>query len=506
MPTSYTTPNLKGKKGIQGEAGKDGKDGTTYTPSIGEVTTVDSTELASASVSVNTETKEAVFNFAIPKGNKGLDGKDGVQISDNETVEDKTWSSQKTSSKIAEKIDKTNILTTLDDAATDDQVYSAKLVNDELDKKANNDEVLKKTDIVDNLTSTDTDKPLSANQGKILNDTKLNKTDANKLNCVTIDNVSLKEYILTNFTEIGKTYYLIAKTTCTDLPKASNFYITVETPGLYTYKVTAKELNDSNGKYVCTYRTISSSWSDWEKVLSSSDITDTIDINSSDIKIPNVKAIFNDIIAGKEIDQTVIDKYGTEILKYPLGIWRISSDSISNKFSDLPAKASGRIEITSIISDTNKNPWDNEWSYRAYNFETYSETNYFRKLSSVDTAGVKHDTGWQRVCTTTVDNVGVTTITPVNSNITGNIEYTVKNGICYVSMKNVNSTTNTDDLSISTTMPKSSIDCGFSLIAKGSKGNIGFLYIGKNTTKLNGNFWVAGVSGNCSFSYPVAES
>ena len=29
-------------------------------------------------------------------------GKDGVQISDNETVEDKTWSSQKTSSKIAE--------------------------------------------------------------------------------------------------------------------------------------------------------------------------------------------------------------------------------------------------------------------------------------------------------------------------------------------------------------------------------------------------------------------
>ena len=34
-----------------------------------------------------------------------------------------------------------------------------------------------KTDIVDNLTSTDTDKPLSANQGKILDDKKLNKAD-----------------------------------------------------------------------------------------------------------------------------------------------------------------------------------------------------------------------------------------------------------------------------------------------------------------------------------------
>ena len=112
---THTTPNLigrqgvqglkgdkgdvgeKGEQGIQGEAGKDGEDGTTYTPSIGEVTTVDSTELASASVSVNTETKEAVFNFAIPKGNKGLDG---VQISDNETVEDKTWSSSKINSKL----------------------------------------------------------------------------------------------------------------------------------------------------------------------------------------------------------------------------------------------------------------------------------------------------------------------------------------------------------------------------------------------------------------------
>ena len=98
------------------------------------------------------------------------------------------------------------------------------------------------------------------------------KTDANKMNCVTIENVSLKEYILTNFKETGKTYYLVAKATCTDLPKASNFFITVETPGLYTYKVTAKELNDSNGIYMCTYRTVSSAWTEWEKVALSSNL------------------------------------------------------------------------------------------------------------------------------------------------------------------------------------------------------------------------------------------
>ena len=135
------------------------------------------------------------------------------------------------------------------------------------------------------------------------------------------------------------------------------------------------------------------------EVVKKTDITDTIDINGSGAKIPTVKAIYDDVIEGKVIDQTVIDVYGTEILKYPLGIWRIGDDSISNKFSDLPVKTSGRIEITSIDADINKNPWDNKWSYRAYNFETYSETNYFRKLSSTNTPGAKHDTGWQKIAT-----------------------------------------------------------------------------------------------------------
>ena len=63
-----------GEQGIQGEAGKDGVDGTTYTPSIG---TVESAETASVSVEVNEETKQAVFNFGLPKG---TDGEKAVQF------------------------------------------------------------------------------------------------------------------------------------------------------------------------------------------------------------------------------------------------------------------------------------------------------------------------------------------------------------------------------------------------------------------------------------------
>lgn len=56
--------------GQDGADGKDGIDGTTYIPSIGTVTTVESNAEASAGVTVDQETKEAVFHFEIPKGEK----------------------------------------------------------------------------------------------------------------------------------------------------------------------------------------------------------------------------------------------------------------------------------------------------------------------------------------------------------------------------------------------------------------------------------------------------
>ena len=55
------------------------------------------------------------------------------------------------------KLNKTSILTAKDNSATDDQAYSAKAINTELDKKANNDDVVKKTDITTTIGSTSTD-------------------------------------------------------------------------------------------------------------------------------------------------------------------------------------------------------------------------------------------------------------------------------------------------------------------------------------------------------------
>jgi len=121
--------------GQDGADGKDGIDGTTYIPSIGTVTTVESNADASAGVTVDEETKEAVFHFEIPKGEDGfspivetvesenghtvniadvegvksfevLNGKDGVQIDDETASTDTVWSSQKTSDELAKKLTK----------------------------------------------------------------------------------------------------------------------------------------------------------------------------------------------------------------------------------------------------------------------------------------------------------------------------------------------------------------------------------------------------------------
>lgn len=109
----------KGDKGEQGIAGIDGKDGITYTPSIGQVTTVESNVEASASVSVDTETKEAVFNFAIPKGVGG--NADTVNnhtvksdVPENAVFTDTVYDDTELNAKLNGKADKNAVLNSLE--------------------------------------------------------------------------------------------------------------------------------------------------------------------------------------------------------------------------------------------------------------------------------------------------------------------------------------------------------------------------------------------------------
>ena len=149
--------------------------------------------------------------------------------------------------------------------ASNNNVLSASATVAELDKKVN------KTDIVDNLTSTNTDKPLSAKQGKALDDKKLNKADADKIIIINAEGVNIKDFILENCTDENKTYYITARSSCTDIPKVNaNYFMTVEKVGSFTIKVTAKELAGNNNEYVCTYRIDNVKWTNWQRVCTTS--------------------------------------------------------------------------------------------------------------------------------------------------------------------------------------------------------------------------------------------
>ena len=157
-----------------------------------------------------------------------------------------------------------NILTDTT-GASNNNVLSASVTVTEIGKKVN------KTDIVDNLTSTDIDKPLSAKQGKALDDKKLNKADADKIIIINAEGVNIKDFILENCTDENKTYYITARSSCTDIPKVNaNYFMTVEKVGSFTIKVTAKELAGNNNEYVCTYRIDNVKWTNWEKVCTTS--------------------------------------------------------------------------------------------------------------------------------------------------------------------------------------------------------------------------------------------
>ena len=253
-------------------------------------------------------------------------------------------------------------------------------------------------------------------------------------------------------------------------------------------------------------------WSKVDNKIDKTDITTTIDSTSTDTQVPSAKSIYYNCVEGIEINQTTIDTYGTEILKYPLGIWRINGDDLASKFTDLPVKTSGRIEITSIDPNINKNPLISSWSYRVYNFETYTGENYIRKIESGNTADDLNDTGWRKVCTTSVDDVPKKTdIVPADTakflNFAGNCNYCVKNGICYVSIWGVKIASTGNTIQTNVFLPKAAnVRAGTLMAGSGDATCHALAYVLGETGELCFDVKDANVQLYGSFSYPVSES
>ena len=276
------------------------------------------------------------------------------------------------------------------------------------------DNKVDKTDIVDNLTSTDTDKPLSANQGKVLKgevDLKANKTE----------------------------------------------------------------------------------------VVKKTDITTTINSASTDKQIPSAKAVYDNI---QNIKLPMI-KYDTT--KDLLEQIKTTFDGKDRSFS---------FKILNATIDTNSVPENGNFQGIVYG--EYGR--YFTIMMtcvdySVMYTGIVFDgnfLGWRKVCTTSVKDMSPSEISSfVDTDVSGVINYRVKNGICFVKIWGVQSKTagKSKFLLNDSSMPiPNCFDTGNALFEANGDGTTNAFACVDNKGALIVQFYKANSLAYCSFSYPVSES
>ena len=273
-----------------------------------------------------------------------------------------------------------------------------------------------KTDIVDNLTSTDTDKPLSANQGKVLK-----------------DEVDLKA-------------------------------------------------NDSD-------------------VVKKTDIVTTIDSASTDDKTPSAKAVYDNMKNKNTIQPSgTISNYST-VFDWAVNNVGASCGYEGNMFDDCPLNNTWG---TLVCIGTKVESGLKVLFCTNFNKEIYIRT--IQRRNGVN-AWV---TSWQRVCSTTVEDKSPAEISSfVDTDVSGTVNYRVKNGICFVKLWSVQSTTtgmgkfllNNSSLPI-----PSCFDTGNALFeANGDGTTTAFAFVDVNGALIV-HFYKANSEAYGSFSYPVAES
>lgn len=347
------------------------------------------------------------------------------------------------------------------------------------------DDKVDKTDIVNNLTSTDTNKPLSANQGKALDDKKLNKTDIT----TTIDSSSTDSQVPSAkavHAELDK------KANATDLTthtSDTNIHITSEERTLWNDGVRrivfvgSNELN-TNGWYKVAEQTCSG-YGDTNITFM---VTSTFKMYHSGILQLQIRS---------DVDNIKCDCFKwLSRIGFPISNFIIVINGMTwTLYAYQPSIIHGRIafEILSMSSIEEK---DMTWTLNFKDNNTKETTIPVATVTSSDIAS----------------NVPLTTLTnssDINSDAV--ITYMVKNGVCYVSINTLSSTKmSTGNITLTTGIPiPINPSCWYSLCTNSNATNAplqnlllridssGNLIAYKGTDNIN-------YFG--SFSYPVKES
>ena len=235
-------------------------------------------------------------------------------------------------------------------------------------------------------------------------------------------------------------------------------------------------------------------------------ITTTINSTSTDDQIPSAKSVYD--------KYNIHDKSEaySNIITNPLLADATNPNGIYNKDGIVSRDTTENL-------DTFKLPIDCSWGIREIFWK--SPGNLVSKITGMDLnnkpgtwinvlrgdASTYEWSGWYRLCTTKIADIPWTPLT-MGSGMNGSMQYRVKNGICYVHVDALKSSTmNTSGQTITSGLPAPEIisHVWYSLTSN-SPTNGSLLVNISGTGKMTNNIGVNDAVYYGYFSYPVAES
>lgn len=254
-------------------------------------------------------------------------------------------------------------------------------------------------------------------------------------------------------------------------------------------------------------------------------ITTTIDSTSTDTQVPSAKSVYLALSSNlKNTKIMYLDCGGT--FSYPeLGI--DSNNAITEvvrAFANYIINTYGKAQYAVLEFTTNNNssafnvslpnnkqscigtvkymPWQHTNRIQIILTDLINGNTYIGSLNNSDT----NDIVWQKVCTTSVEDVPSTPIISENADITmgSNCVYEVTNGICYVTLWGLVANTQGKHI-ICTSLPKAKTIMS-SMCCYGENGHTGGNVFISNKGTLYTEIGITGQPLYGTLSYPVAES
>lgn len=247
-----------------------------------------------------------------------------------------------------------------------------------------------------------------------------------------------------------------------------------------------------------------------DKKVDKTSMVTSISSTSTDDTVPSAKAVYDNVIKDNNLKSyTTLEQLGLTTPTTVRDIYNaLPTNSCLNSFAsltsviDLPLQQ-GLLSITKISTSG----FDIIFKRSGSSSKT-DNTMYIGQLKGADGTRLT----WERVCTTSVDDVDVTNIifddeTNYKPNSATPIRYCIYNGICYVTGGiECISVPTSKNINVTTSIPKAITDQYFRGFNINGNDDSSCMKIYINNSTLNLRYGVNGNSYRFSFSYPIAES